>query len=123
MLIKTKASGQEEVDVDRTKLLNNTSITNSEFQLTVIYWNIEGLKSKIKLFYNDLIQTNPCIVYLSETWHEDPIVLHRLYPSYNVYTVSGFKVKTKGRLMMGSVLTIRKDIDCYCKIVETSSEL
>jgi len=118
-LIRTKLSSRRAAENEEETLqdqFNETTATSQLLHPTIIYWNIEGIKSKNKLFCNDLLKENPSIIYLSETWYDDPIVLSRLSSNYTIKSFPGIRNNVKGRLMMGSILAVRNDIDNFCNI-------
>jgi hypothetical protein len=68
------------------------------------------LDKKSNLFYNEVIQCNPKLFFLSETWHSTPFTHHAINANYTIFDNFGERNSSFGRLMKGHVLGIHKDI-------------
>lgn len=73
---------------------NNSKVkTGQEFKFKILVCNIRSIFNKTENFEIDLVETNPDIVCMSETWLNDS---KRLSFKINIYhTVAGFHRKTK----------------------------
>jgi len=74
-----------------------------------LYWNIEGIKSKTKLFYNSIIKRQPGIFFLSETWHQNSYNNKLLERDYVIQDVPGERKSNRGRFSKGFIIGIHKD--------------
>jgi hypothetical protein len=83
---------------------------------------MEGLTSKTKVFYNNIINLNPSVFFLCESWHKNEISVPIINNCYEIFEDFGSREKAKGRLMKGFILGIKKEPAKKCTIKKSTSE-
>jgi len=89
-------------------------------QLRILYWNVDGIKNKHKIFYNDLLNARPKIFFLSETFHRNNFSSNLLEQTYKLISCEGNRDGQVGRFSKGYVLGIEKTI--YHSVKRISSD-
>lgn len=88
----------------------------------IIAWNIEGLARKDKTFYNEILQNQPLVFFLSETWHTYTFNYKPIIEQYNIYESFGTRTSNYGRCSNGHILAIHNSIISKIKIMKQTVE-